>query len=189
MESQKMSMGLSSIHFAGLSFAKHKLNKQAWLGQTADGRNGDDKLTFARNIVKTMLAAIALGMSESILNQSTAHSIVHERGGLPLAQSEAIQWKLADAAVDTSAARLLTYRAAWSKDNEQERFYKYATMAKAYATYIARFHASEGFQILLPFLHNIDSSLTSFYADSKILETFDATNEEEKVLLSKYLGI
>jgi hypothetical protein len=54
---------------------------------------------------------------------------------------------------------------------------------------MSRFHSGEGLQVLLPLLSDAESSLSRFYLDSKMLETFEATNEEEKVLLSDLLGI
>ena len=206
IEKQKMPMSFASVCFARLIFDNHSLMPNSCLGKapenieklssSAAASNAQsialaigEKLTFARNIVKTLLAATALGMSTTVLNKAIDYSKINQRGDTLLSQSQAIQWKLADAATETSAARLLTYRAAWSKDENSDQFFQYATMAKAFATRVARIYTSEGLQIILPFLQNLDSPLTSFYVDSKILETFDAPNEEEKVVLSKLLGI
>ncbi len=185
-----------------LSFEKRLLRDEIRLGKRissservdASGRSKprpyeSQPLSFARDIVKTILGAAALGISQSVLNQAVAHTKVAKRNDAALAQSEAIQWKLADLAVESSAARLLIYRAAWSKDNDIEHFPSQAAMAKAYAARVARFHSGEGLQILLPLLSETGSSMARFYMDGKMLETFEATNEEEKVLLSDLLGI
>ena len=147
IDAQNIAMGPKSVNFCNLIFQKHHLNQNALLTTKI---NTNEAMSFARDIIKTILAAAALGIAESTLNQTTKYVQVTERNGKPLSQSQAVLWKLANASVDTSAARLLTYRAAWSKDENKEVFSKYATMAKTYASQIARIHASEGMQILLP---------------------------------------
>ncbi len=184
---QHSPMGLEALSLASINFENYSFNKKALLGEIED--LDKERLAFAHSIVKIILAAAALGMVEHALKASTDYAKIGEHNGQQLSKSEAIQWKLADTAVDTSAARLLIYRAACSKDENKDKFIRYSTMAKTYATKIARHHTGESLQIILPFLQNNDSTLIRFYLESKMLETFDTSNEEEKVLLSQLLGI
>jgi alkylation response protein AidB-like acyl-CoA dehydrogenase len=186
IEVRRNAGGFKSLSFIDIIFQKYKISNHNLI---ADKTATTEAVSFARDILKTILAAAALGMADSALNQMTKHVQASESSAKPLSQSQAILWKLANASTDTSAARLLIYRAAWSKDEDKEMFSKYAAMAKTYATQTARIHTGESLQILLPLLQMEYSDLANFYTDSKILETFDATNEEEKVLLSTLLGI
>jgi len=187
INAQNTRMEPKSIYLSNLIFERHAFSQDDIL--TSTNEITDEAIMFARDIIKTVLAATAIGMADSALSQTTDYVQRSQHDGKPLNQSQAVLWKLADASADISAARLLTYRAAWSKEENKEAFPRYATMAKAYAAQKANQHIGEGLQILLPFLQMQYFDLTCFYIDSKILETFDATNEEEKVLLSKLLGI
>lgn len=187
INAQNTSMEPKSIYLSKLVFERHIFSQEDIVTDTKEIT--DEAVIFARDIIKTVLAAVSLGMADSALSQTTNYVREAQRNDKPLNQSQAVLWKLADASADTSAARLLTYRAAWSKEGDKETFSRYAAMAKAYAAHKANQHIGEGLQILLPFLQTQYFDLTCFYIDSKILETFDATNEEEKVLLSKLLGI
>ncbi len=187
IDAQNIALEPKSIYLSNLSFEQHSLNQDDFLTNTKENTAG--AISFARNIIKTIIAAAALGMTEGALNQTTNYVQEDTEADKPLSQSQSVLWKLADACTDTSAVRLLTYRAAWSKDENQEAFSRYASMAKSYAAQKANQHIGEGLQILLPFLQTPYFDLTGFYVDSKILQTFDATNEAEKVLLSELLGI
>ncbi len=184
------SMGLHSICFADLLEDDSISEKNLQLGGSKPNSEiAMEKLQFVQNIVKTLLAIAAVGMSQSVLNKTVSYAKSGKRQGQPLASSEAVQWKLADLAVENNAARLLTYRAIWSKEADKQNFAQYASMCKTYASRVARLHSGEALQILLPLLNDSDSALARFYLDGKMLETFEITNEEEKVLLSSRLGI
>jgi alkylation response protein AidB-like acyl-CoA dehydrogenase len=183
---QKLPMGLKSLNFVSIDFENYKIEREQLL---AEDSITSQAMSYARDVIKTMLAACALGMADSSLEQMISGVQSTEKTSKPLSQSQAILWKLANTSTDTSAARLLTYRAAWSKEDEPTMFSQYATMAKSYTTQIARVHTGEALQVLLPLLQMQYTNLTDFYADSKMLEVFDSTNEEEKVLLSTLLGI
>jgi len=188
--SRAKSMALHSIHFADLVVDESFSDKNFQLGGSRpDIEIPSEKLQFAQDVVKTLLAMAAVGMSQSVLNQTVAYAKSGQHQGRALASSEAVQWKLADLSVESNAARLLAYRAIWSKEADRQNFAQYASMCKAYASRVARFHSGEALQILLPLLNNSDSHVARFYLDGKMLETFEITNEVEKVLLSNRLGI
>ena len=102
LSENKISMGLQSVYFANLNITENTFNKNEPLGANESSSKNPEKLNFARNIIKTILAAAAVGMSQSVLNQSVAHTKIAKRDGKPLAHSEAIQWKLADLSVEAT---------------------------------------------------------------------------------------
>lgn len=182
----KSILGFKSVRLLNLNFNNYGCPVDSLL---STGTQTHDALNYARDIIKTILAAVSLGMVDSTLKQMAHHTQTSKRAGKPMSESQAVLWQLANAASDTSAARLLTYRAAWSKDSDMESFPKYAAMAKSFAAQTANIHVGKGLQIIPPLLKQQSLDLSAFYTDSKILETFEATIEEEKVLLSALLGI
>ncbi len=146
------------------------------------------QIEFAQNISKTIMAAAAVGLTEGALARSANYARSEKRAGVPLANSQAVQWKIADSAAESSAARLLTYRAAWSKDEMSQDFSKYAAMCKSFAAQTARLHSAEALQIL----GGKDASRSDFarfLTDAKMIEMVEGSNEEQKVILATELGV
>jgi alkylation response protein AidB-like acyl-CoA dehydrogenase len=144
---------------------------------------------FALASMKTILAASALGMLEGVLAQSAKYAQETKRFGIALKDSQAAQWRLADLSVESTAARLLIYKAAWSKDESQEDFLKNAAMCKSYVARAAHHHCSEAVQVLGLLQSTADSQIERFYRDAKMFELLEGTIDRERVLLSDELGI
>jgi alkylation response protein AidB-like acyl-CoA dehydrogenase len=188
-------VGLRSAFLDRLEFSKCPVRDEDRLGageaKDSASLNAKSKYQyeFALSVAKTIMAASAVGMLESILSESAKETRNKELHGAPAGQSQAIQWRLADLAVESSAGRLLTYRAAWSKDEDEEAFLKYAAMCKVFTAKAARFHSAEAMQVLGLLLSGADSQAERAYRDAKMFELCSGTNDEERVLLSRELGI
>ena len=87
--------------------------------------------------LRPTVAAAACGMAARALAEALAHVRGRQQFGSPLADFQLVQQKLARMATDLAAARLLTYRAAYEKDQGQERITTEAAMAKSFATSIS----------------------------------------------------
>ncbi len=148
-----------------------------------------NQIDFAQNISKTILAAAAVGLTEGALFRSADYARSEKRCGVPLSNSQSVQWKIADLAVESTAGRLLTYRAAWSKDESIAEFGKNAAMCKSFAAGAARLHSGEALQILGTNTDRPYSDLARFFTDAKMLEMVEGTNEEQKIILAKELSI
>ena len=92
------------------------------------------------------IAAQALGIARAALEDALAYAQQRRTFGKPIAQHQAIQFKLADMATEIDAARLLTLRAAWLKDSKLP-YGKEAAMAKLFASDVANKAAREAIQI------------------------------------------
>lgn len=186
-------IGLCSTHIDEVQFNNCLVTDEDRLGSGLDAAAKDsiwqDQINFAQNINKTILAAAAVGLTEGALARSADYARKEKHLGLPLANSQAVQWKIADLAVESSAARLLTYRAAWSKDESSEDFSKYAAMCKSFAARAARLHSAEALQILGANMDNPYSDLARLFKDAKMIETVAGTTEEQKVILADELSI
>ena len=123
---------MSAPHPLGeLAFEGCRVPAEALLGQ--EGRGYALGLA-ALDRLRPTVAAAACGMAARALAESLTHVKQRSQFGKPLAQFQLVQQKLARMASDLAAARLLTYRAAFEKDQGQERIASEAAMAKAFAT-------------------------------------------------------
>lgn len=192
---QDPAIGLRSAFLDEVKFNKCTTSPEERLGGAIKLNSREVKalfvqqFEFALSVIKTVLAAAAVGMAEEILLQAANHAKTSVKSGQPISQSQAVQWRLADLAVQSSAGRLLTYRAAWSKEDNQENFAKYAAMCKIFTAKLAKIHSTEVLQIFGAQMNNADSQLARFCRDGQMFELCQGTIDQEKVLLSRELGI
>jgi short/branched chain acyl-CoA dehydrogenase len=132
------------------------------------------------------VAALSLSLARAALELATRHAGEREQFGRPLGKFQAVAHKLADMATEVEAARWLVYRAAWLGDNGRP-FGKAAAMAKLYASSVANRAASESVQIHGGYGYIRESAISRFYADAKILEIGEGTNEIQRNVIAKSL--
>lgn len=180
-------MGMRSASTNDVEFASHVVPGSSAMAPDED--RFDDQVLYASEIAKTLIAAATIGMLQAALDGAVAHANSREQFGQKIGQFQAIQWKLADMSCEVSAARLITYRAAWTKDEEPANFRKDAAMCKWYAAKAARFHTAETTQIMGVAGVDADGDAERFYRDAKMTELCEGTSEFQKVVLAQELGI
>jgi alkylation response protein AidB-like acyl-CoA dehydrogenase len=132
------------------------------------------------------IAAQALGIGQAALDHAVAYSKEREQFGRPLAKFQAIQFKLADMAMRLEAARLLTYRAAWTKDN-CPRHSTESAMAKYMASTAAVHCAEEAVQIFGGNGYSKEYPVEKLMRDAKICDIYEGTNEVQKMVVGASL--
>lgn len=132
------------------------------------------------------IAAQALGIARAALEASLAYAKDRQTFGKPIAQHQAIQFKLADMATELDAARLLTLRAAWLKDQKQP-YSKEAAMAKLYASDIANKAAREAIQIFGGNGYVTEYPVERHFRDAKITEIYEGTSEIQRLVIASHL--
>jgi len=132
------------------------------------------------------IAAQALGIARACLEESLAYAAQRKTFGKPIAQHQAIQWKLADMATELDAARLLTLRAAYMKDSKQ-RYGKQAAMAKLYASDVANRAGREAIQIFGGNGYVTEFPVERHFRDAKITEIYEGTSEIQRLVIANYL--
>ncbi|MGH9282286.1 MAG: acyl-CoA dehydrogenase family protein [Acidimicrobiales bacterium] len=137
---------------------------------------------------RVALAAMALGVIEACLEQSTAYAKDREAFGRPIGANQAIAFKCADLAVAAGAARLLTYRAAWLRDSGKP-FGKEAAMAKLYATEAAVTATREATQVFGGYGFMDETPVSRYYRDAKVLEIGEGTSEVQRLIIARSLGL
>ena len=133
------------------------------------------------------IAALSLSLTQAVLDLATEYARERKQFGQPISQFQAIQFKLADIATELEAARWLTYRAAYLRDTGQP-FLKEAAMAKLKASRVANWAASEAVQIHGGIGYMLESPVSRFYCDAKVLEIGEGTNEIQHLVIARALG-
>ncbi len=134
------------------------------------------------------IAAQALGIARAAYEKALAYSKERKAFGKPIAQLQAIQFKLADMATRLEAARLLTWRAAWLKDRAREnpklRYTREAAEAKLFASETATFVTHQAMQIFGGYGYSQEYDLERHYRDARITEIYEGTSEIMRVVIA-----
>jgi len=134
------------------------------------------------------IAAMALGVIESCLEESLEYAKIRTSFGKPIGSYQAIAFKLADLQVMADAARLLVYKAAWLKD-EGSSFKQEAAVAKLYTTEAAVKATREATQIFGGAGFMDETLVARHYRDAKVLEIGEGTSEVQRLVISRGLGL
>jgi alkylation response protein AidB-like acyl-CoA dehydrogenase len=134
------------------------------------------------------VASLGLGLAQGAFEQAVKYAKERNQFGKPIAGYQAIAFKLADLAADLEAARLLTYKAAWEKDNGLD-FTQTAAIAKLKTGILAREAADTSLQIHGGYGFMDEFAISRFYRDAKILEIGEGTNEVQRMVIARGIGI
>lgn len=183
-------LGMHSAVTNDITFSGHKVSLDNRLGgQSASCQQVADAVLNALDVSKTVLAGAALGLTDEAIALSAERARTHEQFGEPISKFQGIQWKLADLSMDRAAAQMLTYRAAWSKEGEPEKFHQFSAMAKMFAAKVARHHSAEAVQVFGVLGADPDCGVERLYRDAKLTELFEGTSEYQKVIIKEALGV
>jgi short-chain 2-methylacyl-CoA dehydrogenase len=134
------------------------------------------------------VAAMGVGLAQGAYDLAFAYAKEREQFGKPIARFQAVQFALADMAVEIEAGRALTYKAAWLKD-EGRPFAKEAAMAKLYTGELSHRVANAALQIHGGYGFMDESAISRLYRDQKILEIGEGTNEVQRMVIARHLGL
>jgi alkylation response protein AidB-like acyl-CoA dehydrogenase len=134
------------------------------------------------------VAAMGVGLAQGAYDLAFAYAKEREQFGKPIARFQAVQFALADMAVEIEAGRALTYKAAWLKD-EGRQFAKEAAMAKLYTGELSHRVANAALQIHGGYGFMEESAISRLYRDQKILEIGEGTNEVQRMVIARHLGL
>jgi alkylation response protein AidB-like acyl-CoA dehydrogenase len=132
------------------------------------------------------IAALGLGMAQGAFEAALKYSKQRKQFGKAISEFQAIQWKLADMAVEIDAARLLTLRAADMKDKGMKTTQESA-MAKLYSSEVAVRCANEGVQIHGGYGFIKDYPAEKFYRDVKLCTIGEGTSEIQRLVIARQL--
>ncbi len=152
-------------------------------------RIGDDGFGF-KFAMKTLdggrigIAAQALGIAAGAYDLALAYAKERKTFGKAISAHQAIQFKLADMEVEIEAARLLTYKAAWTKDQGLP-YGKEAAMAKLHASEVAMKHTVEAIQIHGGYGYVKEYHVERLMRDAKITQIYEGTSEIQRLVIAR----
>ena len=186
----KLGWHISDTH--GLTFADARVPAENLLGEQG---NGFKQFLKTLDDGRVAISALAVGCAQACLELATDYAKTRTAFGKPFGVNQDVSFQLADLAVMVEASRVLTYKAAWLKDEQEvgrkslAEFKQAAAIAKLYsseaavaATRIAtQIFGGNGFMEEYP--------VARFYRDAKILEIGEGTSEVQRMVIARGLGL
>jgi len=130
------------------------------------------------------IAAQAVGIAQAAYDVAREYAKERHAFGRPIAQFQAIQNKLADMATEIDAARLLTHRAAWLRQNGLPHA-EAGAKAKLFASEMARRQTGEAIQILGGYGYTKEFPVERYFRDAKITEIYEGTSEIQRLVIAR----
>jgi len=132
------------------------------------------------------IASQAVGIAQAALDDALAYAQQREQFGQRLADFQAIQFYLADMATEIDAARLLTWKAAWAKD-QKKRFTLEAAQAKLFASEMAQRVTNKALQIHGGYGYSREYNVERYFRDARITEIYEGTSEVQKMVIADWV--
>ncbi|PLR67825.1 acyl-CoA dehydrogenase [Bacillus sp. UMB0893] len=176
-------MGLYGSRTVQISFEDAVVPAQNLLGEEGDGF----KIAMANlDVGRIGIAAQSLGIAQAALESSIKYAKERVQFGKPISVQQGIGFKLADMATTVEASELLTYRAAFLRQNGLSCG-KEASMAKLFASKTAMEAATEAIQVYGGYGYTKDYPVERYFRDAKICEIYEGTSEIQRIVISKHV--
>ena len=177
------------VHFAGpqILSAPHPLGELEFKDAHAEliCKEGFKLAMRTLDALRVTVAASACGMAGRALKEALQHAKTRRQFGKPIADFQIIQQKLASMAIQLDAARLLTYRAAWQRDQGELRNSREVAMAKAFATESAQQIIDQSLQILGGQGMLANHPVEHLYRAIRALRIYAGTTEIQHLIIAK----
>jgi short-chain 2-methylacyl-CoA dehydrogenase len=134
------------------------------------------------------VAAMGVGLAQGAYDLAYAYALEREQFGRPIKDFQAVQFRLADMATEIEAGRGLVLKAAWLKDRGRP-FAREAAMAKLWTGELSNRAANWALQIHGGYGFMDEYAISRLYRDQKILEIGEGTNEVQRMVIAKHLGL
>lgn len=175
-------MGIRGAHTGTVIFDDCRVPKENVIGQLGNG--------FAQGVQcfgegRISVAAQAVGLARAAYDTARDYAKQRVQYKQPIAKHQAIRFMFADMALDISAARLLTYQAAATKDRGED-FIEHAAMAKVFATEMAHRVVHKSLQVFGGYGYMKDLPMERYYRDQRILEIYEGTSEMGRLAIAGY---
>ena len=174
-------MGMRSSDTHSVMFTDVKVPKENRIGEDGFG------FKFAMKVLEAGrlgIAAQALGIASGAMERSIRYAKERKAFGKPIAQHQAIAFKLADMAVKVENARNLCLKTAWLKDHGKP-FGLYSSMAKQYAADIAMEVTTEAVQIHGGYGYVKEYHVERLMREAKLTQIYEGTSEIQKIVISR----
>ena len=173
-------LGIRASHSCQVFFEDHRVSATQRIGQEGDGFKVAMSTLDAGRIG---IAAQALGIAQAAFEAAAEYACDRKTFGRRIIDHQAIGFMLADMETEITAARMLTYRAAWMKSCGK-RHSKESAMAKLMASEVANKAAKNAIQVFGGNGYVSEYPVERFYRDAKITEIYEGTSEIQRVVIA-----
>ena len=132
------------------------------------------------------IGAISLGLAQAAFEYAVHYARERQAFGKPIAEQQAIQWMLADAATEIEVARNMLYKAAWLKEDERP-YNKEAAMAKMFATEMAERVCRNAIQIHGGYGYSSEYPVERIYRDARLMTIGEGTSEIQRLVIARHV--
>ena len=178
-------MGWRASDTRALTFADCAVSEENLLGVRGQGFHQFLQILDGGRI---SVAAMGLGLAQGAYDLAYTYARERNQFGRPISSFQAIQFKLADLATEIEAARGLVWKAAWLKDQGRP-FAREAAMAKLYTGELSNRAVNASLQIHGGYGYIDEFAISRLYRDQKILEIGEGTNEVQRMVIARHLGL
>jgi alkylation response protein AidB-like acyl-CoA dehydrogenase len=176
-------LGIRSAHSSQMAYDNFRVPLWRRLGEEGQGF----KIAMSiLNAGRIGIAAQALGIAQGAYEAALGYCKLREQFGKPIHEFQAVGFTLADMATRIKAARLLTYEAAWRKDNGLD-YTKDAAMAKVFASETAMWVTTKAIQLHGSNGYSKEYPVERFFREAKITEIYEGTSEIQRLVISREL--
>lgn len=175
-------LGIRGNPTAEILFKDCRVPKENLLGKEGDGfRIAMQTLDKSR----TTIGAQALGIAQGALDTAIAYAKAQASSKQPVQSLPSVQYKIAEIAMRTEAARLLVYKAAALAEHGSRELGRFSSMAKCYAADVAMWATIEATQLVGDAGYTRDYPLERMMRDAKITQIYEGTNEIQHLVISR----
>jgi alkylation response protein AidB-like acyl-CoA dehydrogenase len=178
-------MGVRGVPTAALTFDSVRVPRDHLIG--LEEGHGFNHAMLTLNTLRPVVGARGVGVAEGALAYALEYARQREAFGRPIAELQAIQFMLADMAIQIEAARLLVYQGAWRVDRGlyQREHAHFLSMAKVFATEMAQKVISDAIQILGAQGYMMDHPLERHYRDARQLMIVEGTSQIQRLVIAR----
>ena len=172
--------GVKAADTRSITFANVSIPKSNLIGEPGDA------LKIATDILESGRIAVAfqaVGIAQAALNEATKYSQIRRQFDQPIANFQAIQFKLSEMVTRIEAGRLLAYRAAQLRD-ENKPCHREASMAKLFCAESANYVCNEAVQIHGGYGYIKEYAVERYFRDARVTEINDGTAEAQRIIIS-----
>ena len=177
-------MGVRGSNTAEIVLENVRVPKENILGEKDKGFK---QFLYTLDGGRISIGALGLGIAQASLDKALQYAKERKQFGQSISKFQAIQFKLADMAMEVELARNMVYKAAWLKD-KGKAFKKEAAFAKLYATETAFRAANQAIQIHGGYGYMREYEVERYLRDAKLLEIGEGTSEIQRLVIARELG-
>ena len=178
-------MGWRASDTRELSFVDASIPEENLLGRRGGGLKQFLTILDGGRI---SVAALSVGLAMGAYDEALAYAKDRYQFGQPISKFQAIQFKLADMLMEIEHAKLMVLKAAWEKDNGRD-YVMTASLAKLYSGEVSRRVVNEAVQIHGGYGFMDEYPVSRMYRDQKINEIGEGTNEVQRLVIARLMGL